>query len=124
MATWASIDRAFEVEVLPAKHRLPIIAALSFHKNKPFHLKLSLVANLSKKAVRLWSKRSIAKGSLVFSDALQGFQAIARPGVQHKSVNISEDSQAKDRLFSAIHTVMGNLKRYILGILMPSGKSH
>ena len=66
--------------------------------------------------VKLWSKRSIAKGSLVFSDALQGFQAIARPGVLHKSVKLSEDSQAKDRLFSAINTVMGNLKRYMLGI--------
>ena len=74
------------------------------------------MANFSKKAIRLWSKRSIAKGSLVFSDALQGFQAIARPGVQHKSVNISDDSQAKDRLFSAINTVMGNLKRYMLSI--------
>ena len=96
--------------------KTPFIAALSFHKNKHFHLKLTPVANFTKKAIRLWSKRSIAKGSLVFSGALQGFQAIARPGVQDKSVNISDDSQAKDRLFSAINTVMGNLKRYRLGI--------
>ena len=107
-----------------AAGKTPFIAALSFHKNKPFHLKLSPVANFSKKATRLWSKRSIDQGSLVFSDALQGFQAIARLGVQHKLVNIFDDIQAKDRLFSAIHTVMGNLKRYILGILMPSGKGH
>ena len=99
-----------------AAGKTPFISALSFHKNKPFHLKLSPVANFSKKAIRLWSKHSIAKASLVFSDALQGFQAIARPGVQHKSVNISDDTQAKDRFFSAINTVMGNLKRYMLGI--------
>ena len=96
--------------------KTPFIAALSFHKNKPFHLKLSPVANFSKKAIRLWSKPFIAKGSLVFPDALYGFQAIARPGVQRKSVKLSDDGQAKDRLFSAINTVMGNLKRYILGI--------
>ena len=99
-----------------AAGKTPFIAALSFQKNKPFHLKLSPVANFSKATIGLWSKRSIAQGSLVFSDALQGFQALARPGVQHKPVNISHDSEAKDRIFAAINTVMGNLKRYMLGI--------
>lgn len=47
---------------------------------------------------------------------LYGFQAIARLGVQHNSVKLSNDSKVKDLIFYAINTVMGNLKRHRLGI--------
>ena len=99
-----------------AEGKTPFITALSFYDNKPFHIKLSPIEGFSKAAIRAWSARFIAEGSLVFSDALQGFQAIARPGVQHKAINITDDSKAKDTIFAAINTMMGNLKRYVLGI--------
>ena len=99
-----------------ASGKIPFITALSFRNNKPHQLKLSLVSRFSIKAIRSWGKRSINTGSMIYSDALPGFAGLARDDVTHQAVNISKKPEEKDSLFRSINTIMGNLKRYLLGI--------
>ena len=99
-----------------ASGKLPFITALSFKNNKPHQLKLSLVPCFSIEAIRSWSKRSIRGGSMVFSDALPGFVGLAHKNIAHKAINITDKPEEKDSLFRSINTIMGNLKRYLLGI--------
>ena len=52
----------------------------------------------------------------MYSDSLSGFAALKSDEITHKPINISANPATKDQLFQAINTIMGNLKRYLLGI--------
>ena len=52
----------------------------------------------------------------MYSDSLLEFAALKSDAITHKPINISANPAAKDQLFQAINTIMGNLKRYLLGI--------
>ena len=99
-----------------AAGKIPFITALSFKNNKPDQLKLSLLSRFSKEEIAGWSKRFIQHNSQVFSDALPGFSGLARHLVSHTVVNVTRRPDEKDHLFRSINTIMGNLKRYLLGI--------
>ena len=52
----------------------------------------------------------------MYSDSLSGLAGLKSDEITHKAVNIGANPDAKDQLFQAINTIMGNLKRYLLGI--------
>ena len=99
-----------------AKGKQPFLTALSFKDGKPDQLKLSLLKTFSHANIAKWREKNIAEFSKVFSDGLPAFSALKGENIEHVAVNISKNPQEKDGLFMAINTVMGNLKRYILGI--------
>ena len=47
---------------------------------------------------------------------LIGVSGLKSDKIIHKAVNISANPDAKEQLFQAINTIMGHLKRYLLGI--------
>ena len=47
----------------------------------------------------------------MYSDSLSGFAALKSEEITHKTVNISTNLAAKDQLFQAINTIIGNLKQ-------------
>ena len=52
----------------------------------------------------------------MYSDSLSGFAALKSNEITHKPIHISTNPATKDQLFQVINTIMGNLKRYLLGI--------
>ena len=65
----------------------------------------------------LLDQASVTGPYTVYRVSLSGF-AGAQVGCNHthKSVNISASPATKDQLLQAINTIIGNLKRYLLGI--------
>ena len=99
-----------------AKGKQAFLTALSFKNGKSDKLKRSLLNTFSHKNICQWREKNIANFSRVFSDGLAAFSAIKTETIEHIEVNISQNPQEKDGLFLAINTIMGNLKRYLLGI--------
>ena len=52
----------------------------------------------------------------MYLDSLSRFTGLKSDEITHEAVNISANPDAKDQLFKAINTIMGHLKRYLLGI--------
>ena len=63
-----------------------------------------------------WAQTALSGLCTLYSDSLSGFTEIKSNEITHKPVNISANPAAKDQLFQAINTIMGNLRRYLLGI--------
>ena len=64
----------------------------------------------------LLDQASVTGPYTVYSDSLSGFAGLKSHAITHKPVNISASPAIKDQLLQAINTIMGNLKRYLLGI--------
>lgn len=99
-----------------AKGKQAFITALTIKNGKPDQLKLTLLKTFSHKTIASWREKNIAPFSKVYSDGLPAFTALKAKDIKHIVVNISKSPQEKDGLFMAINTIMGNLKRYLLGI--------
>ena len=99
-----------------AKGKQAFLTALSLKNGKPDKVKLSLLPTFSHHHIRQWREKNIAGYSKVFSDGMPAFSAIKTENIEHIVVNISKNPHEKDGLFLALNTIMGNLKRYLLGI--------
>ena len=75
-----------------------------------------LLKTFSHETIASWRKKNIAPFSRVYSDGLPAFTALKAKDIKHIVINISKSPQEKDGLFMAINTIMGNLKRYLLGV--------
>jgi hypothetical protein len=99
-----------------AKRKQPFITALSYKNGKPDQLKLSVIKSFSHKDVAKWRDKNVSPFSSIFSDALLAFTALKSKKIHHISINISKHPHERDNTFMMINTIMGNLKRYLLGM--------
>ena len=99
-----------------AHGKTPFITALSLVNGRPAQLKLSIVPSFTRSSIGKWAQTALSGPCTVYSDSLSGFAGLKSDEITHKAVNISANPDAKDQLFQAINTIMGNLKRYLLGI--------
>jgi hypothetical protein len=63
----------------------------------------------------LWSEDSLAPGSLVFSDGLSCFPAVAAAGCDHVPVVIGRRKPQEVPLFQWLNTIIGNMKTALNG---------
>ena len=99
-----------------AKGKQAFLTALTLQNGKPDQAKLSLVHGFTYDQIAKWRDKYIAPFSTVYTDGLPAFRAFKTHNINHIVVNTSRNPQARDNLFLCINTLMGNLKRYILGI--------
>ena len=95
-----------------AHSKRPFITALSLVNGRPAQLKLCIVPSFTRSSIDNWAQTELSGPCTVYSDSLSGFAGIKLDEITHKAVNISAKPDAKDQLFQAIYTIMGNLKRY------------
>ena len=99
-----------------SENKVPFVAAVSVDaKGHPKFLKLSLVSAFSNQAIANWAKDSLMPGSLVVSDGLACFAAVADAGCVHtpKVVGGLKPRDLPD--FKWVNTMLGNLKTTLAG---------
>ncbi len=70
------------MEARLVEDQIPFVAALEMSdENRPIHLNLNRVSGFTSNAIEAWSVDSLAPGSLVFSDGLACFRAVAAAGL-------------------------------------------
>ena len=92
------------------------INALSLVNGRPAQLKLSIVPGFNRSSIDNWAQTALSGPCTVYLDSLSRFTGLKSDEITHEAVNISANPDAKDQLFKAINTIMGHLKRYLLGI--------
>ena len=79
------------------------------------HLKLSLVSGFTLEAIGKWAKANLAPGSLVISDGLRCFAAVAGAGCVHMPMVVGALKPRDLPEFKWVNTVLGNLKTTLAG---------
>jgi transposase-like protein len=99
-----------------SENKVPLVAAISLnHKGHPMHLKLSLVSGFTSTAIGTWAKASLVPGSLVSSDGLACFAAVADAGCTHEPIVVGGLKPRDLPEFKWVNTVLGNLKTTLAG---------
>ena len=74
-----------------SENKVPFVAAVSLNeKGHPVYLKLSLVAGFTLDAIKEWSQIHLAPGTVVTSDGLACFAAVADAGCVHLPTVVGE----------------------------------
>jgi ISXO2-like transposase domain len=95
---------------------VPYIAAVSLdERGQPIHLKLSLVSGFTLSAISRWAQANLASESIVFSDGLGCFTAVADAGCLHRPRIVGALKPRNLPEFKWINTVLGNLKTSLAG---------
>ena len=99
-----------------SENKVPFVAALEMSAdNRPIHLKLNLVSGFTNDNIEAWSEDSLAPGSLVFSDGLSCFPAVAAAGCDHVPIVIGRRKPREVPLFQWLNTIIGNVKTALNG---------
>lgn len=99
-----------------SENKVPFVAAVSLnHKGHPMHLKLNLVSGFTSTAIGAWAKASLIPGSLVSSDGLACFAAVADAGCTHVPKVVGDLKPRDLPEFKWVNTVLGNLKTTLAG---------
>ena len=99
-----------------SENKVPFVAALEMSgENRPIHLKLNRVSGFTSDAIEAWSVDSLAPGSIVFSDGLACFRAVAAAGCDHVPVVIGGRKPKDVPLFQWLNTIIGNVKTALSG---------
>lgn len=97
-------------------NKVPFLAGVSLNaQGHPMHLKLSRVRGFSLESVEAWAKSCLSPGSVVYSDGLSCFPAVAAAGCQHVPIVVGERLPRDLPQFTWVNTVLGNLKTTLAG---------
>ena len=99
-----------------SENKSVFIMGLSLKDGKPHQLKTTQLDKLNQEQVCAWAKEHIEDPAHLHSDALLALKGLSQAGFTHESYVIKDDLNLRDSLFMMMNTVMGNLKRYLLGI--------
>jgi transposase-like protein len=101
-----------------SENKVPFVAAVSLNdQGQPHHLKLSLLSGFTLKAIGQWAQASLAPQTLVLSDGLACFAAVADAGCIHTPRVVGALKPRDLPEFQWINTVLGNLKTSLAGAL-------
>jgi len=99
-----------------SENKMPFVAALEMSdENRPIHLKINRVSGFTSNAIEAWSVDNLAPGSLVFSDGLACFRAVAAAGCDRVPVVIGGRKLKDVPLFQRLNTIIGNVKTALGG---------
>jgi len=95
-----------------AEGKTPFVAAVeTTNEGQPTRIKLNVVKGFRSAEIRAWSQQHLTVGSLVISDGLACFNAVAEAGCQHdKIVCGGGRASVEEPEFYWVNTVLGNLK--------------
>jgi hypothetical protein len=99
-----------------SENKVPFVAAVSVtDRGHPMYLKLNLVSGFTLQAIGNWAKASLAPGTLVSSDGLGCFAAVADAGCMHVPLVVGALKPRDLPEFKWVNTVLGNLKTTLAG---------
>jgi transposase-like protein len=99
-----------------SENKVPFVAAVSLNdQGRPMHLKLTLVSGFTSKAIGSWAEANLAPGTLVTSDGLACFAAVADAGCIHVPMVVGDLKPRDLPEFKWVNTVLGNLKTTLAG---------
>ena len=99
-----------------SENNVPFVAAVSLDdQGHPMHLKLNLVSGFTSKAIGNWAEANLAPGTLVTSDGLACFAAVANAGCIHVPMVVGDLKPRDLPDFKWVNTVLGNLKTSLTG---------
>jgi hypothetical protein len=99
-----------------SENKVPFVAAVSLNElGHPVYLKLTMVAGFTREAIKEWSQIHLAPGTVVTSDGLACFAAVADAGCVHFPTVVGERKPRDLPEFAWVNTVLGNLKTTLAG---------
>ena len=99
-----------------SENKVPFVAAVSVNgKGHPLYVKLNLVSGFTSKAIGKWAQASLLPGTVVTSDGLGCFAAVADAGCIHLPTVVGDLKPRDLPAFKWVNTVLGNLKTTLAG---------
>ena len=99
-----------------SENKVPFVAAVSLNEHgHPMHLKLNLVSGFTLQAIGKWAKTNLAPGTVVRSDGLGCFAAVADAKCVHVPMVVGALKPRELPEFKWVNTVLGNLKTTLAG---------
>jgi transposase-like protein len=99
-----------------SENKVAFVAAVSLNgQGQPMYLKLNLVSGFTSLALSKWAKATLLAGTVVTSDGLGCFAAVADAGCRHNPVIVGELKPRDLPQFKWVNTVLGNLKTTLAG---------
>jgi transposase-like protein len=99
-----------------SENKVAFVAAVSVTgQGHPMYLKLNLVSGFTLQAIGDWAKASLVPGTVVRSDGLGCFAAVADAGCMHVPTVVGALKPRDLPEFKWVNTVLGNLKTTLAG---------
>lgn len=109
-----------------AAGKTPFIAAVETTPDrKPKRIRLKRIARFKRKRIKSVAKRVVAPGATVVTDGLSSFRGIPDAGFAHQVVVTGKGYRAaRNPAFTALNTILGNIKSAIVGTYRGVRKKH
>jgi hypothetical protein len=99
-----------------SQNKSPFVAAVSVNDaGQPVHLKLSMISGFTSEAIAKWARESLKPKTVVSSDGLCCFAAVADAGCIHVPTVVGALKPRDLPRFKWVNTVLGNLKTMLSG---------
>lgn len=98
-----------------AANKTPFVAAVqTTPQGQPEAIKLHIVDGFRSKTIETWAKKALTPGSIVISDGLPCFNAVAEAGCEHDRIVCGGGrASVEEKDFYWVNTALGNLKSAI-----------
>lgn len=108
-----------------ATGKMPFVAALEISpQGHPLYLKLSHLADFSKKTISTWAAKHLSPGTLVASDGLSCFPGVSEAACEHEAIITSGPEYDEFKVFTWLNTMIGNVKKAIHGSYHAVSEKH
>ena len=99
-----------------SENKVPFVAAVAVDPGgRPTYMKLHLVTGFTSDAISKWAKATLVPGTLVRSDGLGCFAAVADAGCVHAPTVVGALKPKDLPEFKWVNTMLGNLKTTLAG---------
>ena len=109
-----------------AAGKTPFLAAVeTTDDRKPKRIRLRRVARFKRKRIKEFARRVVASGATVVTDGLSCFRGLADAGCAHQVVVTGKGYRAaRNPAFTALNTILGNIKSAIVGTYRAVRRKH
>ena len=102
-----------------------VVAVETTPERKPMRIRLKRIARFKRKRIKSLAKRVVAPGATVVTDGLSSFRGILDAGLAHRVVVTGKGYRAaQNPVFTALNTILGNIKSAIVGTYRAVRRKH
>ena len=106
--------------------KTPFVAAVeTTDDGKPKRIRLKRIARFKRKRIKTLTKRVVVAGATVVTDGLSSFRGVKDAGCVHVVCVTGKGYQAaRNPAFTALNTILGNIKSAIVGTYRAARRKH
>lgn len=97
-----------------AENKLLVVVAVEIDGKKLGRCRMGIVSDASSDSLHPFITENIEKGSTLITDGWKGYNGIEEEGFS-RIIHIQKDEKNEEKLLPHIHTIIGLLKRWLLG---------